>query len=86
MHLQLVARFSGVREPFGDLRTMTVSETLPSTPFQKSSTTSAGIVGTIHARFELCNILIQSDKKGGAAYVTRTRDPIITNDVLYQLS
>jgi hypothetical protein len=22
----------------------------------------------------------------GAAYVTRTRDPIITNDVLYQLS
>ena len=23
---------------------------------------------------------------GGAAYVTRTRDPIITNDVLYQLS
>ena len=25
-------------------------------------------------------------KKGGAAYVTRTRDPIITNDVLYRLS
>lgn len=25
-------------------------------------------------------------KRGGAAYVTRTRDPIITNDVLYQLS
>ena len=25
-------------------------------------------------------------QKGGAAYVTRTRDPIITNDVLYQLS
>ena len=24
--------------------------------------------------------------KNGAAYVTRTRDPIITNDVLYQLS
>jgi len=23
---------------------------------------------------------------GGAACVTRTRDPIITNDVLYQLS
>jgi len=22
----------------------------------------------------------------GAAYVTRTRDPVITNDVLYQLS
>ena len=86
MHLQLVARFSGVREPLGDLRTMTVSETLPDTRFQKSSTTSAGIVGTIHARFELRNVLIQSDKKGGAAYVTRTRDPIITNDVLYQLS
>ena len=28
-----------------------------------------------------------NDFKGsGAAYVTRTRDPIITNDVLYQLS
>lgn len=27
------------------------------------------------------------DLKGnGAAYVTRTRDPVITNDVLYQLS
>ncbi len=25
-------------------------------------------------------------KEGGAAYVTRTRGPIITNDVLYQLS
>jgi hypothetical protein len=25
-------------------------------------------------------------KKSGAAYVTRTRDPIITNDVLYRLS
>ena len=25
-------------------------------------------------------------KRGGAACVTRTRDPIITNDVLYQLS
>jgi hypothetical protein len=25
-------------------------------------------------------------KGNGAAYVTRTRDPIITNDVLYQLS
>jgi hypothetical protein len=25
-------------------------------------------------------------KLNGAAYVTRTRDPIITNDVLYQLS
>jgi hypothetical protein len=25
-------------------------------------------------------------KKPGAAYVTRTRDPIITNDVLYRLS
>ena len=25
-------------------------------------------------------------ESGGAAYVTRTRDPIITNDVLYQLS
>jgi hypothetical protein len=24
--------------------------------------------------------------KNGAAYVTRTRDPVITNDVLYQLS
>ena len=24
--------------------------------------------------------------ESGAAYVTRTRDPIITNDVLYQLS
>lgn len=24
--------------------------------------------------------------ENGAAYVTRTRDPIITNDVLYQLS
>ena len=24
--------------------------------------------------------------RDGAAYVTRTRDPIITNDVLYQLS
>ncbi len=24
--------------------------------------------------------------KNGAAYVTRTRDPIITNDVLYRLS
>ena len=24
--------------------------------------------------------------RNGAAYVTRTRDPIITNDVLYQLS
>jgi hypothetical protein len=24
--------------------------------------------------------------KTGAAYVTRTRDPIITNDVLYRLS
>jgi hypothetical protein len=24
--------------------------------------------------------------RGGAACVTRTRDPIITNDVLYQLS
>ena len=65
---------------------MTVSETLPGTPFQKSSTTSAGIVGTIHARFALRKVLIKRDKKGGAAYVTRTRDPIITNDVLYQLS
>ena len=27
-----------------------------------------------------------SEGKAGAAYVTRTRDPIITNDVLYQLS
>ena len=26
------------------------------------------------------------EKKNGAAYVTRTRDPVITNDVLYQLS
>jgi hypothetical protein len=25
-------------------------------------------------------------KESGAAYVTRTRDPVITNDVLYQLS
>lgn len=25
-------------------------------------------------------------RKNGAAYVTRTRDPIITNDVLYRLS
>ena len=25
-------------------------------------------------------------REGGAACVTRTRDPIITNDVLYQLS
>ncbi len=25
-------------------------------------------------------------EKNGAAYVTRTRDPVITNDVLYQLS
>lgn len=25
-------------------------------------------------------------KGNGAAYVTRTRDPVITNDVLYQLS
>ena len=86
MHLQLVALFSGVREPLGELRTMTVSETLPDTRFQKSSTTSAGIVGTIHARLELRTVLIKRDKIGGAAYVTRTRDPIITNDVLYQLS
>ena len=27
-----------------------------------------------------------SFRDSGAAYVTRTRDPIITNDVLYQLS
>lgn len=26
------------------------------------------------------------NEKNGAAYVTRTRDPVITNDVLYQLS
>ena len=26
------------------------------------------------------------DEESGAACVTRTRDPIITNDVLYQLS
>ena len=25
-------------------------------------------------------------RENGAAYVTRTRDPIITNDVLYRLS
>ena len=30
--------------------------------------------------------LLNNLKEGGAAYVTRTRDPIITNDVLYQLS
>ena len=27
-----------------------------------------------------------SEEKGGAAWGTRTHDPIITNDVLYQLS
>jgi hypothetical protein len=26
------------------------------------------------------------EQENGAAYVTRTRDPIITNDVLYRLS
>ncbi len=66
MHLELVALFSGVREPLGDLRTMTVSETLPDTQLKKSSTTSAGIVGTIHARLELRTVLIKRDKKGGA--------------------
>ena len=30
--------------------------------------------------------LTENGGNGGAAYVTRTRDPIITNDVLYQLS
>jgi hypothetical protein len=30
--------------------------------------------------------LMEGARPGGAAYVTRTRDPIITNDVLYQLS
>ena len=61
-----MALFSGVREPLGELRTMTVSETLPDTRFQKSSTTSAGIVGTIHARLELRTVLIKRDKIGGA--------------------
>lgn len=60
---------------------MTVSETLPDTQLKKSSTTRAGIVGTIHARLELRTVLIKRDKKGGAAYVNRTRDPIITDFV-----
>lgn len=30
--------------------------------------------------------VVRDANDGGAAYVTRTRDPIITNDVLYQLS
>ena len=31
-------------------------------------------------------LLAKALKKGGAAWGTRTHDPIITNDVLYQLS
>ena len=34
----------------------------------------------------LLEALNSTAEGGGAAYVTRTRDPIITNDVLYQLS
>ena len=32
------------------------------------------------------NLLVKVHKEGGAAWGTRTHDPIITNDVLYQLS
>ena len=32
------------------------------------------------------NFEVDWDLENGAAYVTRTRDPVITNDVLYQLS
>ncbi len=31
-------------------------------------------------------VVDRSVQENGAAYVTRTRDPIITNDVLYRLS
>lgn len=31
-------------------------------------------------------LVVIGRKINGAAYVTRTRDPVITNDVLYQLS
>ena len=75
MHLQLVARFSGIREPPGDLCRLAVSETLPGTRLQKASTTSAGIVGTIHAHLKSIKILIYNNKIGGATHMTRTIDP-----------
>jgi hypothetical protein len=42
-----------------------------------------GIKRVFYFRFKYLN---WKAKMGGAACVTRTRDPIITNDVLYQLS
>ncbi len=32
------------------------------------------------------HLIRNADQMNGAACVTRTRDPVITNDVLYQLS
>lgn len=46
-----------------------------------------GATWRTHARWmpRIC-LLLNGHKEGGAAWGTRTHDPIITNDVLYQLS
>lgn len=38
------------------------------------------------AKLATADIQFLISGRNGAAYVTRTRDPVITNDVLYQLS
>lgn len=48
------------------------------------------MVGSVRSRHllrkRLPGAVVFIENNCGAAYVTRTRDPIITNDVLYQLS
>ena len=69
---------------------------MPADPTRQNALCPEGIVSVTSYLTEKSGVIrlgssgvgasLEFAEEGGAACVTRTRDPIITNDVLYQLS